>query len=312
MTSIVRRLCLIAAVAVLAACASGSGNGYAPASTATSAAVRAVVPTYTVRDFVYRVMPLRTQVPVRPSGGIIYPADLTNYGGPMLKTVVAHNIYVNCPAKNQSCWGAPEGFQTKLTGSSFAGLLTQYTGSAASSITFGEATAVAYPVYRGSALYQNDLLQIVHRVAAKTKKTGYGDLYHIFLPKGTDTCFDFSRSCYSPDRPGAFGFCAYHAAVRFSDIGTVIYSVEPYQDIKGCSTAKSAGASQRTNSTISTLAHETFESITDPGPKLAWINYQYGELADECEYFVSKVSLQGTTYNTQPMYSNRVHGCATR
>jgi hypothetical protein len=311
MTSIVRRLCFVAAVVGLTACANASDTGYAPVSSGPAESAGAAGPRYSVRDFSYHVMPLRKQRSARQSAGIIYPADLTNYGGPMLKRVVAHNIYVNCPAKNQSCWGAPEGFQTKLTGSAFAGMLEQYTGSAASSITFGEGTAVAYSVFPGSPLYENDLLQIVHQVAAQMKKTGYGNLYHIFLPKGTDTCFDFSRSCYSPDRPGAFGFCAYHAAARFSDIGTVIYSVEPYQNVSGCLTVKSAGASKLTNSTISTLAHETFESITDPGPKLAWINYQYGELADECEYFVSKVTLQGTAYNTQPMYSNRVHGCTT-
>jgi hypothetical protein len=63
----------------------------------------------------------------------------------------------------------------------------------------------------------------------------------------------------------------------------VIYSIEPYQNVRGCLTKKSSGASQRTNSTISTLAHETFESITDPGPRFAWFNFNDDEeMADEC------------------------------
>jgi len=99
--------------------------------------------------------------------------------------------------------------------------------------------------------------------------------------------------------------------VKFSDLGLVVFSVEPYQDIKGCLTPKSSGASEVTNSTISTLAHETFEAITDPGPKLAWYNYQGGEIGDECEFFVASVNVGGTTYNTQPMYSNKYHACAT-
>jgi len=300
----------IAAVA-LAACAGSTGSFTPGGSLAGS--VRAIPGAdYSVRAFSYHIMPLRTERKRAPSAGLRYPDDLTNYGGPMMGSEVSHNIYVNCRTKNQDCWGAPEQFQTKLTGSSFAGLLKQYTGTGPGSFTFGEGTAVTYPVYAGTALYENDLMQILHGVASSLKKTGYANLYHIFLPKGTDTCFDFSRDCYSPDKPAVSDFCAYHAVVRFSDIGVVVYSVEPYQDIKGCLTKKSAGASELTNSTISTLAHETFESITDPGFRLAWYNYVGGEVADECEFFVSSVALGGTVYNTQPMYSNKYHACATR
>lgn len=266
---------------------------------------------YSVVNFTYHVMPLRTDRSAASARKVIYPDDVTNYGGPIMRSEAAHNIYVNCRAGNQSCWGAPQAFQTKLTGSRFAALLQQYTGTGPSSFTFAGSTSLTYTVYRGTALYENDLFAIIHTVASAVGKTGYTNLYHVFLPKGTDTCFDFTRACYSPDKNSTFEFCAYHGWVRFSDLGTVIYSIEPYQDIKGCSTPKSSGASKLTNSTISTLAHETFESITDPGPKLAWYNFVGGEIADECEFFVSGVNLKGTVYNLQPMYSNKQHGCAT-
>jgi hypothetical protein len=303
----------LAALVVLTACSGGfapHSPAFAPA--ASGATVHAVAGArYVIRSFTYHVMPLRTGNRPHASSGLQYPDDLTNYGGPVMTAAAAHNIYVNCPAANQSCWGAPEQFQMKLAGSAFAALLRQYTKSTPSGYTFADGTAVTYTVHRGTALYENDLFQIIHQVAAAKKAVGYRNIYHVFLPKGTDTCFDFSTSCYSPDRPTDFAFCAYHGTVKYSDIGTVIYSIEPYQMINGCSTPKSAGASQLTNSTISTLAHETFEAITDPGPKLAWYNLQGGEIGDECEYFVAGVTLSGTAYNSQPMYSNRYHACAT-
>lgn len=307
-----RRIAFVAAFVALAACAQPGSPVTPPASNAVS---QKVVPNgYTVRSFTYHVMPLRTGSHARHArgGGLIYPDDLTNYGGPVMKSAAAHNIYVNCPAKNQTCWGAPEAFQKSLAGSSFAAMLTQYTGSKASAYTLSDSTNVSFPVYRGTALYENDLFAIIHQVAAKLKKNGYTDIYHVFLPKGTDTCFDFSKQCYSPDYKRTFFFCAYHGTVRFSDLGLIVYSIEPYQDASFCLTKKSAGASEVTNSTISTLAHETFESITDPGPKLAWYNFVGGEIGDECEFFVSPVTIGGLVYNSQPMYSNKYHACATK
>ena len=307
-----RRLMGIVALAILVACAQ-AGNPITP-STGTSAVRSAAAPAYRVLSYTYHVMPLRTSSRgTRPNaGGLMYPDDLTNYGGPMMKSAAAHNIYVNCPAKNQSCWGSPEAFQTGLKGSSFAGMLAQYTGSGPNAYGFADSTAVSFTVFKGTALYENDLFAIIHQVAAKVKKSGYADIYHVFLPKGTDTCFDFSKQCYSPDHNPTFWFCAYHGTVKFSDLGLVIYSIEPYQDISFCATKKSSGASEVTNSTISTLAHETFEAITDPGPRLAWYNYVGGEVADECEFFVSRVKIKGVVYNSQPMYSNKYHACATK
>jgi len=308
-----RRMCGIAASLVLVACAQAD-NSFAP-SAVPHAGSRNVSASrgYTVESFTYRTMPLRTASRSRHSHGkgLIYPDDLTNYGGPLMKTAAAHNIYVNCPARNQSCWGAPEAFQIGLKGSSFAALLKQYTGSGPNAYTFSDSTNVAVTVYRGTALYENDLFAIVHQVASKLKKGGYANVYHVFLPQGVDTCFDFTKACYSPDYRRTFDFCAYHGTVKFSDLGLVVYSIEPYQDVSFCATKKSSGASEVTNSTISTLAHETFESISDPGPKLAWYNYVGGEMADECEFFVSSVKIGGVVYNAQPMYSNRYHACAT-
>jgi hypothetical protein len=307
-----RRLLFTAAIVALAACAQ-AGNHLTPSPQSNGARAHPVARSgYTIEGYTYRIMPLRTvRRAAAKAGGLIYPDDLTNYGGPVMRSLSTHNVYVNCRTRNQNCWGAPEAFQMGLKGSAFAGMLKQYTGSSASAYAFTDSTAVSFTVYKGTALYENDLFAIVHGVAASVKKGGYTNIYHVFLPRGTDTCFDFSSQCYSPDNNSTFAFCAYHGTIRFSDVGLVVYSIEPYQDVSGCLTKKSKGASEVTNSTISTLAHETFEAITDPGPKLAWINFISGEIGDECEFFVSPVTIGGKVYNTQPMYSNKYHACAT-
>lgn len=263
----------------------------------------------------YRIMHLRTmRQDIHAIGDtkIQYPADLVRKPGPIMKTAAAFNIYVNCPSHGESCWGDPEGFQKNLTGSKFAALLTQYTESSPSGFTLGGTFTVKYRTYT-KLFYQNDLLAVLHAALVKNgKKAGYTNMYHIFLPKGTDTCFDRTLQCYSPDHPGTNFFCAYHESVAFTDVKeTVIASVEPYQKVGFCASRASKGASALTNSTASTLVHETFESITDPGPPFAWFNFTFGsEIGDLCQTYQWKILIGSKIYSVQPMYSDHYHACA--
>jgi len=300
----------IVAAAALAAC-SGGGSLPAATSSAPSAFSNAVAAPQILH---YHLMPLRTRASSAAGADVkhVYPADLTRGRGKVMKTAVAYNIYVNCPTGGESCWGDPEGFQNNLTGSRFAGLLGQYTNSPPAAYTLVRRFSIAYTSFT-NVLYDNDLMAILHQVLLKNgKKTGYSSLYHIFLPKGTDTCFDLTRACYSPDHPATFYFCAYHESVAFADIpGVALVSIEPYKFVPGCASRKSTGASALTNSTASTLGHETFEAITDPGPALAWYNFTFNsEIGDLCETYEWKIDLNGTTYSLQPMYSNAYHACA--
>lgn len=262
----------------------------------------------------YHLMPLRRTGHDRTGDHkVVYPADLHFDGGPLMAEAAAFNIYVNCKSGGERCWGDPEGFQNNLTGSTFAALLTQYTKSPPSAYTLGGRFSVKYSTYT-KLFYQNDLLTVLHAAVAENgRKAGYANLYHVFLPKGSDTCFDRSRACYSPDHPKHFNFCAYHESVSFPDVSQpVIVSIEPYQMVSFCASRASRGASALTNSTVSTLGHETFESITDPGPRLAWYNATYNsEIADLCETYQWKIGVGGTQYSIQPMYSNADHGCAS-
>lgn len=108
----------------------------------------------------------------------------------------------------------------------------------------------------------------------------------MFLPKGVDVCAitsGFGYSCFSPDNVATWVFCAYHGSYTFSDIGNVFYTVEPYGDVFGvingapnyaCDVGQQNPALNTAptpngvlvDSMSNMLSHETFETITDPGP----------------------------------------------
>ncbi len=150
-------------------------------------------------------------------------------------------------------------------------MVDQYVASTANGrYSTGASVFASYSFFAGdNVISQNALLAIVHAAVVKlgaSTHNGYGHIYHIFLPKGVDTCFDFANVCYSPDVPSSFVFCAYHGSVTFSDIGHVILSVEPYQNVPGCQGAPPDPNGILADSTNAILSHELIESITDPDP----------------------------------------------
>jgi len=252
-----------------------------------------------------------------------YPADLVHSGGPTLTTTVNHALYVDYTGTVAANWGNPEGFLTDLGKSTFIHLTDQYTGLTTNGrYTVGTNASISYSHF-GNVLYEHELWSIVY-TAAKKFGTGNGHLYHIFLPNGTDTCFDLSAQCYSPDNSSTFYFCGYHSGVTFSDIGTVLFTVEPYQNVAGCQVATPSPNSQLIDSTNSVLSHEVFEAITDPYGGSGWINrtsldlYGY-EIGDECQGLGNSTGaldptflINGKKYEVQMEYSNTYHACAVQ
>jgi hypothetical protein len=255
---------------------------------------------------------LASSIPGVPAPGY-YPADLSNPGnGKVVTTAKSHPVYVDCAA---SCWGDPLTFLDHLDDSDFIHITDQYVGSTANDrYKEGTASSITFPVF--TALTDNDILQIAHS-AAKAHGTGYGHIYHLFLPQGVDVCFTGTTVCYSPDNPATFVFCAYHGSVDFTDIGHVLFSVEPFQDVPGCSLTQPSPNGSLIDSTSSTLAHELIETITDPDGT-AWIALNslgvFGEeIGDLCvDPFGNEATtvLGGKAYEIQQMYSNNFHACA--
>jgi len=239
-----------------------------------------------------------------------------------VKNMVSHDVFIDC---TESCWGDPGTFLKNLGASNFIHLVDQYVGATGNNrYTLGNAAHVQFPIPTG-VIGQSDLLVILHAVASAFKQTGYGHEYHLYLPKGIDTCFDLTSICYSPDNPSSFFFCAYHGSVDFSDIGHVLISVEPFQNVGGCSVDPSHSPNGLlVDSTSNVLSHELIESITDPDPQnfpftgAGWVAVsaltEFGdEIGDVCEnafFSYIPVSLNGRKYEIQPEYSNKYHGCA--
>lgn len=261
-----------------------------------------------------------------PTGPYFYPGDVASGGGPTTATATQHALFVNYTGSVASNWGNPERFLMDLNESTFIHLLDQYTGTAASDrYPVGSNAKVRYPV-SDNILYEHDIAAIAH-AAALQHGAGLGSIYHVFLPQGLDTCTDPTPDspieCYSPDNPANWFFCAYHDAVQFNDIGWVIFTVEPYQNVDGCNTAAPSPNGQQADSTNVTLSHEIFETISDPIPGGGYYNQSFAfggnEIADECVSALNAdnqtldpvLNLNGRRYSVQLEYSNTYHACAS-
>jgi hypothetical protein len=155
-----------------------------------------------------------------------YGEDLVYFGGKVLKSTIAHAVYVNMSSCGTiaTCWGNPERFLSDLSNSHFIHLTDQYLGTTANNrYSVGKAVQATVPLFISNVVSQADIFAVVH-AAAKVHGTGYGHIYHVFLPKGEDTCFDLTNICYSPDNLPSFFFCAYHGSLDFNDIGHVLIS----------------------------------------------------------------------------------------
>ena len=245
-----------------------------------------------------------------------YPADVTYHGGPVVKSANSNNVYVNRPASH---WGNPAKFLTDLQKSAFVQTIDQYIGTTGKNrYGVGLSSTISYPIFE--PLGNNDLVRIVHAAAA-AHGSGYGHIYHVFLPKGVDFC-DPTGACYSPDNLSTFAFCAFHGSVQFTDIGHVLFSLEPYQNVPGCGTSQPSPNGAVVDSTNSVLSHELFETITDPDGTGWWAQNSLAtlgeEIADLCPgidltapLFKNPVStLNGKPYEIQFEYSNKYHACA--
>jgi hypothetical protein len=264
-----------------------------------------------------------TTIPAVPSPGF-YPEDLVFLGGKFLATAKSHPVFVNTASCGTvaTCWGDPATFLTNLSNSMFIHLTDQYVGTTTNN-RYPVSTSVSATValFGSNVVGQDDILAVVH-AAAKSQGTGYGHIYHVFLPSGVDTCFDLTSTCYSPDNPATFAFCAYHGSVTFGDIGHVLLSVEPFQNVPGCQAAPPNPNSLLIDSTNSVLSHELIEAITDPDPPTGWVSDSSAvtagfEIGDLCQglsnvngqAIIPTLNLNGKNYELQLEYGNKYHAC---
>jgi len=255
---------------------------------------------------------------------IRYPGDLDFHGGVTVEMLQSHNIYLlpGGSCSSASCWGDPEGFLRALGKSEFMHVTDQYVGEHASDrYTLGQNFSV-FQAISTTPLTDADVQAIVHAAAAGPEGggTGYGHIYHVFLPPGQDECI-------VPGVCASNVFCAYHGSVDFSD-GHLLYSVEPFADVPGCTVRPGTPNGTLTDSTNNVLSHELVEAITDPDGDAWWNSADNGlfgeEIGDECSFLAftptgaflgfdpSIIKVQGKQYALQPEYDNSAHACTAK
>ncbi len=218
-----------------------------------------------------------------------FPGDLSFGGGAVVVSAQSHAIYMNpngaCTIA--SCWGDPEGFLRDLGASDFIRVVDQYVkNNVPNRYTVGSSAMINY-VPHGS-MTMNDALAQIHAVAASKGQSGYGHVYHLFLPPGQSVC-QSAGVCYSPDQPSSDVLCAWHGSADFFDIGHVLYTIEPWQ-LGGCGVAPGSPNGTLADSTNNVLSHELFETITDPDFTAWFVNGTLDlngeEIGDECAFFI--------------------------
>ena len=122
--------------------------------------------------------------------------------------------------------------------------------------------------------------------------------------------------------PFNFTICAYHGSADFADIGHVLYTVEPYQNIPDCKVQPGSVNGALVDSTDNSLSHELIETITNPNGD-AWYNNTLitlfqSEIGDECSFFANGLFDPPTfrigqkDYAVQSEYDNSKHACVTK
>jgi hypothetical protein len=243
------------------------------------------------------------------------PFDLTYFGGRVLTGALSYSVYVNCnlPQTPATCWGngtlAPGNFLRNLNNSNYIRIVNEYIGvDAFQKFPARDMKTQAVFANPGNATLQ-EIFHIVADAATRGGLSGYDAIYHVFLPQGTSVCI-VAGSCYSPNDPANWTFCAFHGATNLSDGRYVLFTVEPYQGVDGCRLPQQT-PNGLMDATASTLAHELFETITDPDFD-GWSNALFGyEMSDMCFAFGAEKILNGNKYFLQAEYSNKVHMCTT-
>jgi hypothetical protein len=242
------------------------------------------------------------------------PFDLTYFGGHLLHAATSYNVYVNC-ADPIACWGtgrrSPATFLHDLNSDGFIQLMNEFIGTdALHHFPVAELSTTVDSFSTPNVASVNDILSIVLSAVITTGAFGYSAVYHVFLPQGTDMCFD-ANTCYSPDNFDTFVFCAFHSSVDFDENTHVLFTLEPYQFVPGCSIPGQAPHGV-IDATASTLSHELMETMMDPDGD-AWFNGLFGlEGSDMCAALGSNELIGFHEYFVQKEYSNEVHGCTTR
>ena len=267
--------------------------------------------------------------------------NLTNHGGPVMHSATNYAIfwlppgyhfdtpsidppYPNASDANYQALVAQ--YFRDLSNTAFYSILQQYddrSGAPGLAVGFGGSWADAspYPNSEGSKanpLQDSDIqAEVARAISANDWSPGSGNNgFFVFTGQNVFSCA--GSGCSYKD------YCAYHSAFQASGGQDVVYAniPDPGNANAGSCLATAATGSSAPNgaafadSAINLVAHEEFESVTDPIFNGWYFQDQSHEIADECAWKFgsvagdgSNVALNGHGYLLQEMWSNKVGGC---
>ena len=143
--------------------------------------------------------------------------------------------------------------------------------------------------------------EISRVIGSRGLPTGLGEIYFLLTPNGLGDC-----SSTGPDYcalGGANGgYCGYHGV---TEDPLILYAVIPYNAVGGhCQSENPRPNASTADPTLSSLAHEHVEIVTDP-LETAWADHEGSEIADLCagEYGPNLGGSSGSS-----AYNAAIHG----
>lgn len=258
-------------------------------------------------------------------------APVAYHTGPVMHTYTAYLVYwlpkgYTYDAKGNSSYERiTSNYFNDVGGTAYYKLITQYWdtvgGPILDSVTLGGTwmDARSYPraATRANPLTNDDITtEVSEAISANNWTVDNDHAVFVFTGYGAEICDDaLYKSCsFSPNNTA---FCGYHDYIP-EPVGQARSIYAEIVDNESCvgSLADNPNSSPNgdrvADEVVDTLAHEQFESATDPFIS-AWYKdpASTGEIGDLCEHTFGYVHLaHGHTYYIQSMWSNASNGCA--
>jgi hypothetical protein len=264
---------------------------------------------------------------------------VTFHNGDVMHAMTAYLVFWLPPGQAFEPTGSDARFESLMAqymsdigGSALYGLLTQYwdyQGSVANSVTLGssyvDTTPYPHAGTREDPISSDDIEnELQQGIRAKNWQVDGEHEIFIFTGYNIESC-----AYYANGRDCSFGangrhYCAYHS--DFPVAGSTVNAIYAYLPVlSDCvqldelSTSGSPNHDVLADSTINSLSHEHFESVTDPYGK-GWydLDPSSGEIGDKCEYRFGTIRADGGNvtlghghaYLLQEEWSDRAGGCA--
>jgi hypothetical protein len=217
-------------------------------------------------------------------------------GGPVAAEVHAHAIWWGDPASFPSDEkDAVESFLRTIGGSSYLAIADQYLRGAKATVSFSSSLLDTSTPPDGAAWADRLTQEICGRIAAQGQKPDPLGVYFVF----------------TPSVPSGMTQCALHGAITCDGTRVPYAFVPSPTNSPACNYVQSLGCnghSVPTQSVVNYVAHELMEAITNPFGN-AWTG-PGNEIADKCNaLFDHCVSLAGTKWQIQQLWSNAAHAC---